>query len=264
MSGSPSAVARLLRAEIRKLTTTRVLLGLTIASVAFAALNVVLQVFLRPRSMPGADVEQLLQNPAYITNVIGSASSSSIFVLILGIIGMTGEYRHLTITSTFLASPRRARVLVAKAGAYGITGAILAVVTFACTMAVALACLATRSHAPIDMDTVWQLLAGITGAFAIYAILGICLGALIRNQVAAIIAALVWMLLVEALLTVFVDWIGKWLPGGALRAVMQTTNVSGQGGTEVLTQGQGALVLVGYAVALAIIASLTTMRRDIT
>lgn len=257
-------LARLARAEVVKLTTTKVLIGLTIAAIAFGALNVTLSVYLRPQSIRTATTEQLLQNPDYITNIIGAAGNSAIFILILGIIGMTGEYRHMTITSTFLTTPRRSHVLIAKMAVYALAGAIIGCIAFAATLAIAIATLSTRDHAPIQSETAMSILGGIALAFAIYAVLGIAIGALVRNQVATIVGALVWVLIVEALLTIFVDWIGKWLPGGALRAVLETTNVSGQGGTEVLTQGQGALLLLGYAVLFGAIASVTTLRRDIT
>ena len=62
----------------------------------------------------------------------------------------------------------------------------------------------------------------------------------------------------------FVDWIGKWLRGGALDAVLQTTNVTGRCGEDILPTAAGVIVLIGYAVLFGILASLTTLRRDIT
>lgn len=259
-----TTLARLARAEVVKLTTTKVLISLTIAAIAFGALNVILSVYLRPQSIRTATADELLLNPDYITNIIGAAGNSAIFILILGIIGMTGEYRHMTITSTFLTTPRRSQVLLAKMSVYALVGAFVGCIAFAATLAIAIGTLGTREHAPIQSETALSIFGGIALAFAIYAVLGIAIGALVRNQVGAIVGALVWVLIIEALLTVFVDWIGKWLPGGALRAVLETSNVSGQGGTEVLSQGQGALLLLGYAVIFGAVASVTTLRRDIT
>lgn len=229
----------MVRSEFRKVTTTKVLLWLTIATIAFSALNVVLLVFLTPRAMDIDSDLNLLLDPAYVTNILGAAGSSSIFILILGIIGMTSEYRHMTITSTFLVTPKRPRVLVAKGLTYALLGAALGLIAFITSFAVTLIALMTDDHAPIDPIIALQILGGVVLAFAIYAFVGVSVGALIRNQVAAIVGALVWVLIVEALLTVFVDWIGKWLPGGALDAVLQTTNVTGRGGEDILPTAIG-------------------------
>ena len=170
----------------------------------------------------------------------------------------------MTITSTFLATPKRPRVLIAKGITYALLGAALGLIAFITSFAVTLIALMSDEHAPVDIVTALQILGGVVLAFAIYAFVGVSVGALIRNQVAAIVGALVWVLIVEALLTVFVDWIGKWLPGGALDAVLQTTNVTGRGGEDILPTAIGVVVLLGYAVLFGLLASLTTLRRDIT
>lgn len=254
----------LLRSELRKVSTTKVLFFLSLAVVLFTALNVFLLVYLTPSAMDVENNDQLLMNPEYVTNILGAAGSSSIFVLILGIVAMTGEFRHMTITSTLLVTPRRSRILIAKGIIFLAIGALIGLIAFATAITLTTLTLAGKSHAPIDTEIALQILAGVVLGFAIYAFVGVAVGALIRNQVAAVVGALIWVLIVEALLTVFVDWIGKWLPGGALDAVLQSTNVSGRGGNEVLSVGAGAAVLIGYAVILGAIASTTTMRRDIT
>lgn len=254
----------LLRSELRKVSTTKVLFFLSLAVVLFTALNVFLLVYLTPSAMDVENNDQLLMNPEYVTNILGAAGSSSIFVLILGIVAMTGEFRHMTITSTLLVTPRRSRILIAKGIIFLAIGALIGLIAFATAITLTTLTLAGKSHAPINTEIALQILGGVVLGFAIYAFVGVAVGALIRNQVAAVVGALIWVLIVEALLTVFVDWIGKWLPGGALDAVLQSTNVSGRGGNEVLSVGAGAAVLIGYAVILGAIASTTTMRRDIT
>jgi len=255
----------LLKSEWRKAATTKVMWGLVIAAVLFACLQVTLLILLRPSAARDLPSEALLTNPDYITNIIGSAGSSAFFALILGIIGMTAEYRHLTITATFLASPRRSTVLIAKTVIYLLIGAVMGAVTFAISFALANILLAGKEHAPIPTDQSLQILGGVVLGFAIYAILGVAVGALVRVQVAAVIGALAFTLIAEPLLGVFFDWISKWLPGGALRAVLQATSASGRGvPSDLLPVWAGALVLIGYAIAFGVVASATTMRRDIT
>jgi ABC-type transport system involved in multi-copper enzyme maturation permease subunit len=261
VSGS---LLRLLAAEWRKVATTKLLWILTLVSVAFSALNVVLLVLVAPGATPQLASENPLTDPGYVTNVLATASSASVFVLILGIIGMTGEYRHMTITSTFLATPRRGRVIVAKGLAYALLGAAVAIVNVVVVTALAAALMAGKDHAPIQPSTVGTVLFGVTLGLSIYAVVGVSVGALIKNQVGAIVAAIVWVLLVEGLISLFFEGVGKWLPGGALSATMDVTAKTDLTPTNLLPVWGGALVLLGYAVAFSTLAAFTTVRRDIT
>ena len=248
----------LLRLEWRKITTTRMVLGLTLTALAFTALNVVALILIS-----GTQGAPALTDEATLRTVFASAGSASVIVLVLGIIGMTTEYRHMTITASFLATPRRGRVLAAKMGAYAVLGVVEGALCWALTVVLALVLLPLREHAPIDWPSVVQVGGGVLLAFAIYGVLGVALGALIRNQVAAIVVALVWVLLVEALVVAFLPKVGKWLPGGAVNSVLQA-GVAEVGPIDQLPVWGGAVVLLGYALLFAVLAARTTLRRDIT
>jgi ABC-type transport system involved in multi-copper enzyme maturation permease subunit len=242
----------LLAAEWRKVTTTKMVWVLTLVAVALSTVNVVPTVLLASGTISGG-VETIgegqLQNPAFITTVLSQAGTGALFALILGVIAMTGEYRHMTITSTFLAEPRRGRVVTAKMVLYAGLGAAMAVVV---VLAVAVATYATLlpfDHTPLTAAMVGRVFVGAVIGMALYAILGVSIGALIRSQVAAIIAVVVWVLLLEAIVSALLPAVAKWLPGGALSAAMDV--------------GMRGLLLV-YAVVFAAIASRTTIRRDIT
>jgi ABC-2 type transport system permease protein len=253
-----------IRAEFRKVLTTKLALWLLAFSVAFTALNVMLMVYLVPTNARVADSAQLLQVPAYVNSIVASCANASIFVLIIGIIGMTGEYRHMTITATFLASPRRAPVILAKAVAYAVIGTFFGIVDFLVSFSLATITLAGKDHAAIVPSESLQTLGGVILGFAIYAILGVAVGSLIRNQVAALIIALVFVFLIQPLLSAFVDWTTAWLPGGALDAVMSFTYRQGEVTVGLFSAWAGGLLLIGYAIVLGAIASITTLKRDIT
>ena len=68
--------------------------------------------------------------------------------LLLGILGMTGEFRHQTVTQTFLVTPKRGRVVAAKLVAYPLAGIALALVILAFTAAVAAGWLAAKGITP--------------------------------------------------------------------------------------------------------------------
>jgi hypothetical protein len=262
-----------LASEWRKVMTTKMLWGLILVALAFSCVNVVTLALVAGGTIPGVpgtDGESMLLDPDYMTTLLAQVGTAATFVLILGVIAMTGEYRHMTITSTFLSTPRRGRVLGIKMGLYGILGAIIAVISMAAVLVVATATLVVMSldHAPITASAVGSVLAGAVIGFTLYAVLGVSLGALIKNQVAAIITALVWVLLVEAILGLLLPSLAKWLPGGALNSAMavavRADPTGGLTQADRLPPWGGALVLLGYAVIFAAIASRTTMRRDIT
>ncbi len=261
MTGS---LTRLVTAEWRKVATTKLLWIMTIVSLAFSALNVTILVLVAPVSTGEVGEAEVLMDPGYVTTVLATASSASIFVLILGIIGMTGEYRHMTITSAFLVTPRRGRVVLAKGLTYAVLGAAIAIVNVIGTTALAAALLAGRPHAPIEAASVLKVGFGVTLGLAIYAVVGVAVGALFKSQVGAIVAALVWVLLVEGLISVFVEGVSRWLPGGALSATMAVTSNADLTSTDLLPVWGGAVVLLGYAIAFSTLATFTTVRRDIT
>ena len=265
MSGSLA----LLRAEWRKVLTTKMLWVLAIVAIMFSVINVVTLVLVASGTIAGMpSTENLLLDPAYITTLLAQVGTASTFVLILGIIAMTGEYRHMTITSTFLATPRRGRVLVAKMVLYAVLGAAVAIVTMAVVVLVSTVMLTRFDHAPITASAIGSMLVGAIIGFALYAIVGVSLGALIKSQITAIILALVWVLLIEAILSILLPAVSKWLPGGALNSAMDVAVTADPTGgitaADRLPAWGGALVLLAYAVVFAVLASLTTLRRDIT
>lgn len=265
------ARAALLAAEWRKVLTTKMLWVLAFIGIVYSCINVVTLTLVSSGLFPGVPVgegDSMLLDPAYITTLLAEVGTASTFVLILGIIAVTGEYRHMTITSTFLATPRRGRVLTAKMVLYGFLGAILAVVTMTAVTVVLALALLSSAHAPITASAIATVAVGAVIGFTLYAILGVSLGALIRSQIGAIILALVWVLLLEALVGLAFPSVAKWLPGGALNSVMDVSlqaDMAGQFTTaDRLPAWGGVLVLLAYSVVLAVLALRTTLRRDIT
>ena len=261
----------LLASEWRKVTTTKLAWVLAIVAVVFSVVNagtlLLLAAGLIP-DLPSGDDGSMLQDPEYITTLLGQVGTAATFVLILGIIAVTGEFRHMTITSTLLSTPRRGRVLTAKMGLYGLLGALVAVVTLAAVTVLVAVVLLWFDHAPLTVSSVATVGIGALVGFALYAVLGVSLGALIRSQIAAIVFAMVWVLLLEAILALVLPAVAKWLPGGALNAVMdirlEADMTGGMSQADRLPPWGGALVLLAYAVVLAVLALRTTLRRDIT
>jgi ABC-type transport system involved in multi-copper enzyme maturation permease subunit len=253
----------MIRGELLKLTTTKLLWILSGSALAWVCLNVVLLVYLVPGASGAFDIDPLLDE-AYLGSIIATAGSATAFILVLGIIGMTSEYRHMTITSTFLAQPHRGRVVGAKALTFAIVGAVLGIASVVTSTVLLFLLLLGQEHADIPVSRVVTVLLGVMLGMALYAIVGVAVGALIKNQIAATVLALLWVFLAEPLLSFALPAWGKWMPGGALNAAMDVRFDGQFQQTDLLPVWGGALLLLAYAAVLSAVALATTTRRDIT
>jgi ABC-2 type transport system permease protein len=247
-------VSRALSAELFKLRTTRTSWAVTLGSIALVVIISLIAAltaeFTEPDTDPGQDLLQI-------------GGLVQIFALVLGILVVATEFRHGTITPTLLAVPDRIRLVIAKLFAALIAGALLGLVAQGLCSAIVLPLLSSRDIASeLDSGEVVELIVGNVAACALYGAIGIGLGALIRNQVGAIIGALGWIFLIEPLLGLipgFEDFIARWFPTGAANALAGTATNS-----DALNQLPAGLVLVAYA-ALFVAAGAYVLRgRDVS
>ena len=248
---------RLLSSELVKLRTIRtpyVLLFLSMAISAIAAAGLVGSGSLGEDTEPALSLGQ-------------GASFGTLFVAVLGILIVTNEYRHGTIMTTFLAEPHRVRVLLAKLGAAGLAGLAFAVAVLVVAVAVALPWLAARDESlPLDGEAL-EAVGRALLVFGLTAVIGAAVGAIVQSQVGAIVGYFIWIFVVESLITVLSglvftdigepDPISKYLPGSALSGI-----AGGEGNEFVLRGGTAALLAIGYAVGLSVLAAVSITRRD--
>jgi hypothetical protein len=262
-----------LRAEWRKTTTTKLPWVLAAIAIAYSAMQAVLLIVLAaPGVMSGLTQDpgsqDMLMSKDYLGAALAQVGTAATFTLLLGIVAMTGEYRHMTITSTFLAYPRRSGVLLTKMALYAAIGAALALVTLVVVTVAMLVALVPFDHAALTADMWLSVLLGSVIGLVLFGVLGVSIGALIPNQVAAIVTALLWMLLLEPVISLAFPKVGMWLPQQALNAAMDVgvrSEFSGQFvAADNLPVWGGILLLLGYAAVLGAIASRTTLSRDIT
>jgi len=200
-----------LRAELLKTVTTRLLLWYGLGLIAFLVL--VLSVHI------GSDDVADLSQVSTQHSIFAVAGLAAVLAVLLGSVIVTAEYTHGTINQTFLAVPRRDRVLGAKVVAALVVAVGLALLADAATLAVAELWYQGRGLTlQLDGDTMGPLL-GAIGASALGAAIGVGVGALLRRQTGAIVLILLWLLIGEAVIGAVGD-AARFAPGHALGAVV--------------------------------------------
>jgi ABC-2 type transport system permease protein len=242
----------LIRSELLKLRTVRSFWWSVAAALAFVPASVAL-------AITGSDGRTApLASGDGFRNVLAASAAGAVVVLILGILMSAGEFRHGTVTSTFLVSPDRARVVRAKLAAAALVGAAIGVASSAVALAVALPWLSSRG---VSLSGHWGdaavTVAGAIAATAISGLVGVGLGALVPNQTLAITVALVWSQIVEGLLVVSAPGIGRWLPGGTAAAL----GGADHGG--LLPVWAAALLFTAYGLAFSSLGTRFVLRRDV-
>jgi ABC-type transport system involved in multi-copper enzyme maturation permease subunit len=187
---------------------------------------------------------------------------TGLFILLLGVMGIAGEWRHRTITSSVLAAPDRLRLLAAKLISYAVAGAALSLIVTVTIMAVGTIILSLRDKPTLDvmplLDVLWRNLVGAAYLGAI----GVCIGALLRNQVAALVGVLVVFVIVEPTLLGLVPDVGRFAPLQGAPSGLVGVDVNDD--TELLNATVAGLVMLGWLAALFTAAGVLLRRRDLT
>jgi ABC-2 type transport system permease protein len=204
-----------------------------------------------------------VHDPAVQRQALAHVGLAAVVTLVFGIIAVAGEYRHGSITDTYLSFPGRWQAIAAKLAVYGLVGAAAGLVSSGAAVAVTAAWWAAEGGTfHLSGAATWQVLGGGAAASVAFAVIGVGLGALIRNLPGAIAVALAWIALIEGIAGQLVgSGLARWLPFSASEAL---DRASLAGATRLLPQWGGGLVLLGYAAAFAGAAVLTTLRRDVT
>jgi ABC-2 type transport system permease protein len=245
----------LLRSELLKLRSTRTSFALLAWMVGLVVLVVALHVLSFGVGALSRDSNQM--------KILGLGTSiGALFAALLGAMSITGEFRTGTIRPTFLVTPRRARVVTAKLVASMLVGVGVGLVAEALTAGAEAAGLAARGvHIQLGSGDYAQLLAGGALAAACFAAIGVGLGAMVRNQVAAVVGLCVWLLFVEPLLLGDVPSAAKYAPEASAGAIAGA--IQSQIADTLIAPALGVVLLAAYAALAGLAGALLITRRDV-
>jgi ABC-2 type transport system permease protein len=234
----------LIRGELIKTVTTRTLFGYAGVGVALVIANVLI-------------VTQFSSTLDHVSDKREAIAGLPILLLLLGLVGAAGEYRHRTAAPAALVAGRsRGRLLLARAGAYAVTGLGVAGLMVGVSLALGLPLLASEPGPSLGSEDVAAVVGGSLFAAALSAVMGVAVGALVRNQVAAVVGTLIVIFVVTPLLNVVDEtWI-EFLPWGAAAVLAGEPH-------EKLSWGGAAAILAACTAPLLIAAILAERRRDV-
>ncbi|HSP37419.1 MAG TPA: ABC transporter permease [Frankiaceae bacterium] len=248
----------LIRAELLKLRT-RSATGLLLATLTLVTLTVA-------TSVPKAGTARgpvSLHDPGVLAGVVGIGFAVPVvFVVLLGGLAFTQEFRYGTATATYLGEPRRSRILFAKWLSLALASTIISVATLVVSVPLGVTVITARGGEVSLAPQLWQTIGAGFVVMAAYAVIGVAVGALVRNQVVAVVGVLVWMLVVEQIVIPAYPVAGRWLPGGATDAWLQLGPVLDLD-DRLLPAPLGGLLLLVYTAAAVALASKLTLRRDV-
>ena len=236
----------LLRAELLKLRTTRTFVVLVGTALALSLVVVGLTTALGDNPTE-EEVRDLF-----------TSDFSSLFISLLGVMGMAGEWRHRTITSAVLAAPDRLRLLAAKTLSYATAGMVLSLIVTVTIMAVGTLILSSRGETTLGAgelaDVLWRnlVVAALLGAF------GVCIGGLLRNQIVAIVGLLVLSFALEPAVLAVAENVGRFGPMVGAPSGIQGINPFEEG--ELLDPGFAVLVMLAW-VGVGFAATAVILRR---
>jgi ABC-type transport system involved in multi-copper enzyme maturation permease subunit len=266
--------AALLKSELRKIVYARSTWWLLVGGVLFASLSTAVMPLIldtNAETVNGVVVSRLL-NADIVDAMFGKAAAGYYFSMILGAMILAGEFGKGTAIATFLAAPRRQSVLWAKVVIAALVGLGVQIISAIVAATVGLIVLNGYPHAQPHLSAFGDLALTASISGIVMGLVGLAVGALVRNQTGAIVGLMAWMFLIDPILTavlgIFKNDAGKFLFSALIGGIMDL-HIGSIGGPRM----QAAVsyfapltciaLLLGYAAVLVAAALFTSLRRDI-
>lgn len=249
----------LVRAEVDKLRSTRTNLGLLVATLAMVTLTVTFEV----PEVGNENAPMSLDDPSLLAVAVGVGFGGPLVLMVLlGVVAFTQEFRYGTITSTYLVEPRRTRVLIAKWIAMTLVSVVITAATLAVSVPLGIAVISSRDGEVTLGAEFWQMVVAGFAVMAVFGIIGVAIGALVRNQITAVVAVLVWTLAVERLVIDAFPEVGRWMPQATSWVLMQLGPSYDPEG-KLLSVFVSGLVMAVYAAVAVALALRLSPKKDV-
>jgi ABC-2 type transport system permease protein len=250
----------LVKSEILKIRSTQVWFWMALLAIAFTSLGTIGRVVEATQNYDRGD-------PVSYYDVFTQSQGAAVALLVLGLLGLTTEFRHQTITPTLLATPNRWRMLAGKAASYGIFAIVYAVICVIVNFAIAIIWLSLKN---VPLEYGHGVSGGVLKSFltlVMTGLFGLGLGALIRNQAASMVFGIVYFFILDNVLN-FVPWVRKgyaWTPGGAVKAFTSNGQITGMpGDVHLLAPVAGGFLFLAWVAVLVVSGGFFSLRRDIS
>ena len=259
-----------LRAELRRIATTKlwwiVLICIFLLSAGYAALPAAIALL---QSRAGV-ASSPFTNPGIIRSIYnGGNVLSRILAMVVGIVAIGSEYRYGTFASSYLAIPRKVRMLVGKAEALLIFGMIYGIASVAAGMLVSVPfVLGSGGTFLLEEPGIWRSIILGVCSIALWSLIGMGLGILIKNMPVALVVGIIIGFLVEPIVSV-VFFMKRWdqllnlMPSGATNAMLEITSPVLFAGHNPAPWWLAALVLAAWCLLPALVGVLSAARRDV-
>jgi hypothetical protein len=232
------------RGELIKAVTTRTIIGYAALAVGLAIANVL--------------IVTLSEDLTTVADKQAAVAGLPILLILFGLVGAAGEYRHRTAAPAVLAAgARRGRLLIARAGAYAVAGLAIGALAATASLALALPLLRGEPGPGLDLGEIAAVAAGSVIGASLCAVMGVAAGALVRNQVVGVVGALLLMFVATPLLNIADETAAEITPFGV--AVVLAGDPTG----DLFSWVGAGLVLAAWTALLLLVAIMVERRRDL-
>lgn len=247
----------LVKAEFRKFFSTQVWFWMLLLCVALTVLGGV-------ASIAGNSDADLRMHLREVFSIVGLVPTY-VALFVLGILSVTTEYRYQTITASVLGTPSRRRLVTAKFICTTLIAIAYALICLVIELAIALPWLSARG---IDAHLGSQVgaIAGVFVVLTLFAVVGLGVGALVRNQIVAVSVGVAFILIIDRVVVAIpgVKHVFPYLLSGAQLAISSSRSDRTVNGVHLLSPVAGVVVLLVWGLVTAIAGVTITMNRDIT
>lgn len=244
--------SQLVRGEIRKLTTTKLVWAFLAVLVVIAGLDAAVVAFGTEMDGTKAFVATAEDQQSLMAFAFNAMMGTALF----GAIAAAREYGHATVVPTFLTSPKRHRAVLAQLTAVLLGGAALALIGQIMVIAgVALALPTTDYGFLVPAGDVAQLLAASTLAGAVGAVFGAGLGSIVRNLGGAVTAVMLTVFVVPPLVAQLISGAASWIPPTLFSVI--------SGATAEVSLWAAVLAAGAWALIPAAVGLIAVQRRDV-